>query len=209
MGGAVAIEAMASREAPKVDRVVLLSPAVWGWSTQPLDYKLALWIAAHTVPGLVLTPPDFVTSKVAASDNLEELRHMGRDPNLIFGARPDALYGLVGLMERAWRDTGKLKAPTLYAYGAHDQVIPRNAAFEAAARLPKHHRTAYYADSCHLMLIDLEGQTVWDDVLGFLRDPKAPLPSAAPPIPGPGSAEAKEKTPRCLPRRAAVSAPAP
>ena len=35
MGGAVAIDAFASDRPPDADRLVLLAPAVWGWSSQP------------------------------------------------------------------------------------------------------------------------------------------------------------------------------
>jgi alpha-beta hydrolase superfamily lysophospholipase len=183
MGGAVAIDAFASDRPPAADRLVLLSPAVWGWSTQPLTYRVALWSVAHTFPSLVLEPPEFITREIRASDNTEELIRMGRDPQLIFGTRTDAVYGLVKLMQKGWSETGQLKVPTLYAYGAKDQIIPRNAAFPAAARLPANDRTAYYADGYHLLLIDLENPRVWDDVAAFLRDPAAPLPSGAPPIP--------------------------
>jgi hypothetical protein len=106
MGGAVAIEAFASERPPAADRLVLLAPAVWGWSTQSLPNRTLLWLAAHTIRGKVLEPPAFVTRKIRASDNIEELIRMGRDPQLIWGARPDAIYGLVNLMEAASRDIG-------------------------------------------------------------------------------------------------------
>ena len=183
MGGAVAIDAFASERPPTADRLVLLSPAVWGWSSQPVPYRVALWSLAHMAPGLVLNPPSFITSHIRASDNTAELIRMGRDPQLIWGARTDALYGLTGLMQRGWAETGKLTIPTLYAYGAKDQIIPKQAAFHAAAALPEGDRTAYYAGGYHLLLIDLENPRVWDDVVAFLRDPKAPLPSGAPPMP--------------------------
>ena len=194
MGGAVAIDAFASDRPPAADRLVLLSPAVWGWSTQPLTYRLALWSVAHTLPGLVLEPPEFITRQIRASDNTQELIRMGRDPQLIFGTRTDAVYGLVKLMQSAWSETGGLRAPTFYAYGAKDQIIPRNAAFPAAARLPAGDRTAYYADGYHLLLIDLENPKVWDDVAAFIKDPAAPLPSGAPAIPR-TEAEAKALAP--------------
>ncbi len=191
MGGAVAIESFASERPPAADRLVLLSPAVWGWSTQPLPNKAALWFMAHTFRGTVIKPPEFIVSKIRATDNIEELRRMSRDPMLIWGARPDALYGLVGTMQRGWSQTGALKVPTLYAYGARDDIISKTPAFEAAARLKPSDRTAYYADGYHLLLVDLENPKVWADVESFLRNPTGPLPSGAPPIPKPGSAAAK------------------
>jgi alpha-beta hydrolase superfamily lysophospholipase len=183
LGGAVAIEAFASPRPPAADRLVLLAPAVWGWSSQPVTYKTALWVGAHLAGPKVLTPPRFVTNHIAASDNVDELIAMGRDPLMIWGARLDALYGLVEEMERAWRDIGQVRVPTLYLLGAHDQIIPRRPALQAAARLPAADRTAYYAHGWHLLMRDKGAKAVWDDVAAFVRDPGAPLPSGAPPAP--------------------------
>jgi alpha-beta hydrolase superfamily lysophospholipase len=188
MGGAVAIEAFASDRPPAADRLILLSPAVWGWSTQPLAYKSALWATAHVAPGAVLQPPAFVYRRIRASDNIAELRRMGRDPLMMFGARTDVLYGLVTLMEHASRDVGGLKVPTAYFAGVHDQIVTRRPMTAAAARLPPGDRSAYYPDGWHLLLIDLNAETVWKDVERFIRDPVAPLLSDAPPIPGASSA---------------------
>ena len=186
MGGAVAIQAFASDRPPAADRLILLSPAVWGWSSQPLPFLTSLWFTAHVLPAQVITPPRVVTTHIMTSDNREELISLGRDPLMIWGARTDALYGLVGLMERAWRDTGRIRTPTAYLYGAHDQVIPARPARQAAARLAPGQRTAFYADGYHLLLVDRQAQAVWRDVAAFLRDPAAPFPSRAPPIPPPG-----------------------
>ena len=109
---------------------------------------------------------------------------MGRDPLMIWGARTDALYGLVNTMQHAQDEVGALRAPTLYLYGATDEIIPKGAAFEAASKLPPTARTAYYSHGWHLLMRDHEGPLVWRDVLAFVRDPVAPLPSDPPPIPG-------------------------
>ena len=184
LGGAVAIEAFASNDPPDADRLVLLAPAVWGWSTQPLTYRAALWVAAKLAPGKVFTPPEWLTSHVYPSDNTPELIAMGRDRLMIWGARSDTLYGLVSTMQRAQDDVGALRAPTLYLYGAHDPIIPRHAAVRAVRRLPPTARTAYYRNGYHLLMRDREGPAVWRDVLTFVRNPVAPLPSGAPTIPG-------------------------
>jgi alpha-beta hydrolase superfamily lysophospholipase len=183
MGGAVGITAFAAANPPDADRLVLLSPAVWGWSEQPLTSSLALWLVAHTDPALVLTPPDWVYRRYRPTDNIERLRAMGRDRNMIFRTRTDAAYGLVNLMQDASQAIGRVRVPTLYAYGAHDNLIPKRAAFHAAARLGPNGRTAYYADGWHLLNRDLHGDRVLGDVVSFIRDPAAPLPSGAPPMP--------------------------
>jgi alpha-beta hydrolase superfamily lysophospholipase len=183
LGGAVAAEAFASDRPPTADRLVLLSPAVWGWREQPLPYKTLLWLAANFTGPKVYTPPSWLTSKVSPSDNRQELIAMGKDPLMIWGARSDTLYGLVTTMDKAADDVGKASLPTLYLYGAHDQIIPKDAAFKAASQLKPTDRSAYYAHGWHLMMRDHEGPMVWEDILSFIRDPHAPLPSGAPKIP--------------------------
>jgi acylglycerol lipase len=66
----------------------------------------------------VLRPPEWLLRNVRASDNIDELSRMGRDPLMIWGARSDTMYGLVGLMDTAWRSTGRINAPVGYFYGA-------------------------------------------------------------------------------------------
>ncbi len=184
MGAAVSIAAFSSGEPPDADRLVLVSPAVWGWSSQPLAYRAALWLTAHIDGPAVLEPPRFVYRHIQASDNMNELIHMGRDPLMLFGARTDTLYGLVGIMQTGWRDIGRPKVATLDLAGAHDEIIPRKPMLEAARRLRPGARSAYYANGWHLLLVDHQAQAVWGDIESFLRDPDAPLPSGAPPIPG-------------------------
>ncbi len=185
MGGAVAAEAFASDRPPVADRLVLLSPAVWGWKEQPLPNKTLLWFAANFTGPKVYTPPRWLTSKVHPTDNREELIAMGRDPMMIWGARSDTIYGLVTMMGRASDAMGRWSVPTAYFYGAHDQIIPKNAAVRAASQLGPGQRTAYYAKGWHLLTRDHQGPVVWNDVLAFIRDPSAPLPSDPPPIPKP------------------------
>jgi len=186
MGGAVAIAALASDRPPDADRCVLLAPAVWGWSSQPLAYQVALRLAELVAPHKVFNPPSFVTSHITASDNIPELIAMGKDPLMIWGARTDTLYGLVDLMQTAWQDTGRIRIPTAYLCGAKDQIIPLKPSFQAAARLPVGDRTALYADGYHLLLRDLQRDKVIADVAAFIRDPSASWPSGALTMPKPG-----------------------
>ncbi len=175
LGGAVAMEAFASEDPPPADRLILLAPAVWGWSDQPILNRAALWAAARLAPAKVFTPPRWVTSHIQASDNIRELQAMGADPLMIWGARSDALYGLVETMQRAHDDAARLgSVPTLYMAGAHDEIIPPSAARDAARRLPPGVRTARYAQGWHLLLRDLHAPLVWEDALSFIRDPGAP-----------------------------------
>lgn len=184
-GAAVAIAAFASDRPPDAHKLVLVSPAVWGWTRQPLLNRVALYVAAKVLGDHTLEPPSFVTSTRRASDNIEELRAMGRDPLMIWGATPRSLYGLVGLMETAYRDVARLRVPTAFLAGANDQIIPVEALQEAGARLTPGQRTAWYEKGWHLLLRDQQRETVFADVESFLRDPDAPWPSGAPALPLP------------------------
>jgi acylglycerol lipase len=183
MGAATAIAAFGSENPPNADRLVLVAPAVWGWSTLPDAYALTLWTGAHTFPWRAVTAPRSVTRRITPSDNIEMLRHIGRDPNMIFATRIDAVYGLVNLMEDASRRSGNLRGHIAFLYGANDQIIPRASALEAAARLPSSARTALYANGYHMLLRDRQAEVVYGDILSFISDPEAPFPSAAPALP--------------------------
>jgi alpha-beta hydrolase superfamily lysophospholipase len=183
MGGAVAIAAFASPDPPAADRLVLAAPAVWGWDAQPLTNRAALWLTAHIAPSSRVEAPDWLVRHIQASDNIEELRRMGRDRNMIFRTRADTIYGLVSLMQQARQDLSRVRIPVLFQYGAHDQIIPKDAALYAARFLKPTDRSAYYAHGYHLLTRDLGRRQVLDDLIAFIRDPSAPAPSGAPPIP--------------------------
>ncbi len=185
MGGGVSMIAFGSDDPPPADRLVLLSPAVWGWDAQPWIYRSTLWLGARVIGPRQLEPPSWVLSRILASDNLEHLRRMGRDPLLIFNTRVDALYGLVDLMQRALVSVGSIARPppVFYAYGRNDEIIPPEPSFQAARQLQPGDRSAWYRQGWHMLTRDLARAAVIEDVLAFIRDPEGPLPSGAPPIP--------------------------
>ncbi|MEZ5961456.1 MAG: alpha/beta fold hydrolase [Hyphomonadaceae bacterium] len=182
MGSAEAIATFGAENAPTIDRLVLVAPAVWGWSTLPDQYALALWVGAHTFPWRAVQPPRGVVRTRTASDNREALLQAGRAPHMIWSTRIDAVYGLVGLMETASERAANLDGRVLFLYGANDQIIPRNSAIAAARRLPGTARTALYENGWHWLLRDLQREVVYDDILSFIDDPDAALPSGAPPL---------------------------
>lgn len=182
MGAATAMTADARRPAPLADRVILSAPAVRGWSALPWHYRVSLWVAARFAGGADVRPPRGIG--VQASSNMEALYRNGRDPLFLHDTRIDMLEGLVGHMQAASRTSPGRDGPTLLLYGANDQVIPEHAVRGVAERMGPCGRSAYYAEGWHMLFRDLQAQTVWDDVLGFLRDPAAPPPSRAPAAPG-------------------------
>ena len=181
MGAATAMAAFGGEGAPAVDRLMLVAPGVWGWSTLPDAYALTLWLGAHTLPWRPVAPTRNMRPRVS-TDNREALQRASRDPNMIWRTRIDAVYGLVNLMERAADRAPALKGDVLFLYGARDDIIPRRAAEHTARRLPAGARTALYERGYHWLLRDQQREVVLEDMLSFLRDPAAPLPSEAPPL---------------------------
>ncbi len=184
MGGAVAIAAFASDRPPQADRVILLAPAVWGWTSQGPANRAALWLTARTMGERAVEAPEWAVRARPASDNWLELIRNGRDPDSLLTTRFDALYGLVDLMESASRGLGRMRAPTLLMYGAHDNVIqkgPMRLALERAGETVVL-RTAWYPDGWHLLNRDLQAETVFRDVEAWLARPAATLPSRAGPV---------------------------
>jgi acylglycerol lipase len=52
----------------------------------------------------------------------------------------------------------------------------------AARRLPPTVRTALYEDGWHWLLRDLQREVVFGDILAYIADADAQLPSQAPPL---------------------------
>jgi pimeloyl-ACP methyl ester carboxylesterase len=146
----------------------------------PWYQTTALWLAVHTLPGSRITGRGL---GIVASDNVEMLRALGRDPMVIKNTRMDAVYGLVNLMDEAMAAAPRLDGRLLVLYGEHDQLIPPGAIGEMLGRLPpetaERRRFALYPNGCHMLTRDLQAETVWRDIDAWLADPEAPLPSGA------------------------------
>jgi len=183
MGAAVAITAFAEEPRIDADALVLSGPGFRGWGVLPWFYSASLWVSSHVRPGWVVVPPEGV--KIVATDNNAKLREMWFDPYVQKSNRIDSVYGVVSMMEEADQKIDRLpgRVPTLMLYGAKDEIIPPEGVERAAKRMPGHVRTAYYAKGYHMLMNDLQAESVWSDVLAFIRKPDAALPSGAPPIP--------------------------
>ena len=180
MGAAAAMVAMTSANAPLVDGVILAAPAVWGRVTMPWYQRLVLAITSHTVPWLTLTGRSL---RKKPSDNFDMLRELSRDPLVIKKTRVDTIYGLVNLMDAAFESVTTFKAPSLIIYGQKDEIIPSKPTYNVFQRFHKaarpHQRLAIYKTGYHMLLRDLQAHKVLDDIVAWIADRSAPLPSGA------------------------------
>ena len=180
MGGAVIMVAIADGDAPEADGIILAAPAVWGRVTMPWYQRLALWIGVRLMPGAEVTGQGL---KITPSDNIEMLKALGRDPLVIKATRVDAIYGLTNLMDRALELSARLKGPALILYGQKDEIIPRKPTQIMLDRLPAAvsggPRLAIYEDGFHMLLRDLQAETLWRDIAHWIASPASPLPSGA------------------------------
>jgi alpha-beta hydrolase superfamily lysophospholipase len=117
--------------------------------------------------------------KVTASDNRQALVRLSTDPLTLHETRVDAIKGLVDLMDRALAAAPRFKAPALVLYGGHDELVPARATAATWRALPAGPVRAFYPGGYHLLLRDKDRAVPIGDILAWIRDPRAPLPSGA------------------------------
>ena len=180
MGAAVLMVLATGKLAPRDVSYVLIAPAVWGRARMNFILSGVLWLAMTLVPGLELTRGPV---QITASDNREALIRLSTDPLTIRRTRVDALGGLVNLMDAALAAAPRMRVPSLFLYGGKDELVPKAATAATWRALPRGGaggpRIAYYPGGYHLLLRDHDRAVPIGDILAWLRDRSAPLPSGA------------------------------
>ena len=171
MGGAVVLTALGSTPAPAVDGVILVAPAVWSRGDMPMLYRVALFLGAHVLPNMIL--PNSAAGrvkKIVASDNIPMLIALGKDPLFQKETRTATLYGLVNLMDEARTAPERITnaPPILFLYGANDQIIPKEPTEAVIAALGDKAEVKHYEHGYHMLLRDLEGESVDRDIADWI-----------------------------------------
>jgi alpha-beta hydrolase superfamily lysophospholipase len=178
MGGAIVLTAMTSERPPDTDGIILVAPAVWDRSHMPFYQTWSLWIASHTLPWMQLSAKGL---DILPSDNIDMLRKLGADPLVIKSTRIDTIRGLVDLMDTAFGRSPQLTTPSLILYGTRDEVVPKDPTLDMMSRLPRdnRHQIAIYSRGYHMLLRDLQAESVLADIFSWITAPARPLPSRA------------------------------
>ncbi|HSC17334.1 MAG TPA: lysophospholipase [Rhizomicrobium sp.] len=173
MGGAVLLTALASAHTPRIAGAILVAPAVWSRADMPLTYRAALWIASRFVPALHVSGKGV---HIVACDNIEVLKKLARDPLYQHSVRADQVYGLVNLMDEARKAPQHLRTttPILFLYGARDQVIPRPPTLAVIRELDGRAAVRRYPNGYHMLLRDLDGETIWADIKNWIAPARRP-----------------------------------
>lgn len=180
MGGAVIIVTMADMKIPQVKGIVLAAPALWSRDFMPWYQTSLLWLLSYTVPWMTLTGESV---GVVASDNIEHLRALGRDPLVIKETRVEAVHGLTDLMDEAMEKSKSLNVKTLLLYGEKDELIPLEPTAHFINNLLQQDKEqkmiGCYQNGYHLLLHDLQASLVWHDLESWMMSNIKALPSGA------------------------------
>ncbi len=175
MGGAVTMKASVDHDL-KVDGLVLVAPAIWGWQSMNPILKSAVWVTAHTVPDKTATGSQL---EIWPSDNIEWLRMFSKDKYNLKQSRFDSLYGLVTLMDEAASAAPNISTPVLYLYGLKDEVVPEAPSRKVMASLTAPNTQITYKHGYHMLLHDLQREKVYRDILRWVEGAELVTPVSA------------------------------
>lgn len=160
MGGGVALGA--ARKDLDADGLILAAPAIWGGEELNPIHRLAAWAAATVVPEQRFSGKGVV--RIQASDNIEALRALGRDPYYVSPPSARELFGLVRVADRAHTAAPFVGMPSLLLLGKRDQIVPNDRVEKVFAQLKGRRTTKTYPEGWHLLFRDLQAARVWKDV---------------------------------------------
>ena len=165
MGGAVVTAAIGEGLiAP--ERAAILGPALWGGSNLPPGFRVLAGTAAFLFPDKRWTGDGIV--QIQASDNIEALRRLGRDPLYLRNPSSREFLGLIRLMDRADKAAPNMNTPMLVLYGAMDEAVPEEPILETIARFGRPATYEVVETGWHLLLRDLQAEIVHKRVADYL-----------------------------------------
>jgi alpha-beta hydrolase superfamily lysophospholipase len=183
MGGAVALVVLGERAHNRSEEVplagaILIGPAVRSRDTVGAVARAGAWFFAHTIPWLPTGPTSI---DFQPSDNEEMLRKYSNDPKVLRQYRLDMGWGLLDLMDRAKTAAPLIDVPYLLLYGTRDRLVPEGPMRAAIELMPVRpdSRIAVYPKGYHMLLRDLQAAKPQADVLSWIGDKTAHLPSGA------------------------------
>jgi acylglycerol lipase len=166
MGGGVVLAA-ADQGGLDADGLVLAAPAIWGGDQFNPLYRLAAWSVALIMPEHRFTGEGMV--RIQASDNIEMLRALGRDPRYLSPPSARELLGMVRVADLAEAAAESVTLPSLLLLGVKDEIVPEAAVREVFARLTGPRTVIEYPEGWHMLFRDFQAEQVWRDIADWTR----------------------------------------
>ena len=176
MGGAVVL--VAADRGAETDGLILTATALRSRDTFGPVASAGIWLLAHSIPWMP-SGPSSVDYK--PTDNPKALDKLRNDPQILHQVSLGMAYGLLDLMDDARVAAGRVKEPYIMLHGLGDRIVPTEpirAAIEVMPRRPDS-KLAFYKNGYHLLLRDKAGPAVAGDVVAWIGDHEAALPSGA------------------------------
>lgn len=176
MGGAVAL--VAADRGVAADGLILLAPAVRSRKSLGQLVTAGVWFFTHTIPWLPLGPTSI---DFHPTDNPETLEKLRKDPLMLRNPRIDMGAGLLDLMDAACAAAENVQMPYILLHGLGDRIVPADPVRDVIELMPRRpdSKLAFYKHGYHLLLRDKEGPKVSADIVAWVEDHEAPLPSGA------------------------------
>lgn len=173
MGAAVAMLVMAEADAPALDGLLLLAPAVVGEAVMPGHQRLALWLAERLVPGLPLSVELGQALGYRPTDQPEVMASLRADPLVLDYPTVAAVAGLAELMEAALLAAPRVRGDALLLYGLQDDLVPVRAVCELLDGLRANSTAGdwqlrIYPEGYHLLTRYSGADTTREDLLQWL-----------------------------------------
>ncbi|MEM6679162.1 MAG: alpha/beta fold hydrolase, partial [Pseudomonadota bacterium] len=155
------------------DALILAAPAIWGGDALNPLHRAAAWTAAAVVPERRFTGEGVV--RIQASDNIEALRALARDPLYLSPPSAREILGLVRITDAAAAAAPRVITPSLMLLGTKDQIVPEENVRRVFESLAGPRRVVLYSEGWHLLFRDLQAAQVWSDIAAYALS--QPLPA--------------------------------
>ena len=176
MGGALVLAAAGPDT--DVDGLILVAPALRSRDTLGPILSGGLTFFAYVMPWFPSGPTSI---DFQPTDNPETMEQMRKDPMILRNARVDLGYGLVEAMDAAKAAAPNVAKPYLMQHGLGDRLVPLNSVKSVVEIIPRRDDShlAFYREGYHMLLRDKKGAVVAQDVVAWINDKHARLPSGA------------------------------
>ena len=176
MGGALVL-ATAGPDT-EVEGLILVAPALRSRDTLGPLLTGGMTFLAHAVPWFPSGPTSI---DFQPTDNPDTIEKMRKDPMILRNMRFDLGYGLLEAMDAAKEAAPAVAKPYLMQHGLGDRLVPLTSVQSAIEIMPRRDDShlAFYREGFHMLLRDKKGAVVAKDVVAWINDKNAALPSGA------------------------------